>query len=29
MTDIWDPSNPEHKKIAHGIEVSAADWYLS
>lgn len=22
MTDIWDPSNPEHKAIAHGIEVS-------
>jgi hypothetical protein len=22
MTDKWDPSNPEHKRIAHGIEVS-------
>jgi sterol 24-C-methyltransferase len=22
MTDAWDPSIPEHKKIAHGIEVS-------
>jgi sterol 24-C-methyltransferase len=22
MTDKWDPSNPEHKAIAHGIEVS-------
>ncbi|CAE6395872.1 unnamed protein product [Rhizoctonia solani] len=21
MTDAWDPSNPEHKDIAHGIEV--------
>jgi sterol 24-C-methyltransferase len=21
MTDKWDPSNPEHKKIAHGIEL--------
>jgi len=21
MTDAWDPSNPEHKTIAHGIEV--------
>lgn len=21
MTDAWDPSNPEHKAIAHGIEV--------
>lgn len=21
MTDEWDPSNPEHKKIQHGIEV--------
>ena len=21
MTDKWDPTNPEHKKIAHGIEV--------
>lgn len=21
MTDAWDPSNPEHKEIAHGIEV--------
>ncbi|KAI9638302.1 sterol 24-C-methyltransferase, partial [Dioszegia hungarica] len=21
MTDAWDPSIPEHKKIAHGIEV--------
>jgi sterol 24-C-methyltransferase len=21
MTDKWDPSNPHHKKIAHGIEV--------
>lgn len=21
MTDKWDPSNAEHKKIAHGIEV--------
>lgn len=21
MTDKWDPSNPEHKRIAHGIEV--------
>lgn len=21
MTDIWDPKNPEHKRIAHGIEV--------
>ena len=22
MTDAWDASNPEHKDIAHGIEVS-------
>jgi sterol 24-C-methyltransferase len=22
MTDKWDPSNPEHKAVAHGIEVS-------
>ena len=22
MTDAWDASNPEHKKISHGIEVS-------
>ncbi|CAE6436260.1 unnamed protein product, partial [Rhizoctonia solani] len=21
MTDAWDPTNPEHKDIAHGIEV--------
>ncbi|SPO26663.1 probable delta(24)-sterol c-methyltransferase (erg6) [Ustilago trichophora] len=21
MTDAWDPTNPEHKRIAHGIEV--------
>lgn len=21
MTDAWDPKNPEHKRIAHGIEV--------
>lgn len=21
MTDAWDESKPEHKKIAHGIEV--------
>jgi hypothetical protein len=21
MTDAWDPSNPEHKAIQHGIEV--------
>ena len=21
MTDAWDPSNPEHRKIAHGIEL--------
>lgn len=21
MTDAWDASNPEHKRIAHGIEV--------
>ena len=21
MTDSWDPSKPEHKAIAHGIEV--------
>lgn len=21
MTDSWDPKNPVHKKIAHGIEV--------
>ncbi len=21
MTDRWDPANPEHKRIAHGIEV--------
>jgi len=21
MTDKWDPSNPEHKRIAHGIEI--------
>lgn len=21
MTDAWDPKNPEHKEIAHGIEV--------
>jgi sterol 24-C-methyltransferase len=21
MTDEWDPSNPKHKEIAHGIEV--------
>ena len=21
MTDDWDPSNPDHKDIAHGIEV--------
>jgi len=21
MTDAWDPSNPEHKAIAHGIEI--------
>ncbi|WVW83092.1 hypothetical protein I302_105110 [Kwoniella bestiolae CBS 10118] len=21
MTDEWDPTNPEHKRIAHGIEV--------
>lgn len=24
MTDAWDPSNPEHKEIAHGIEVRFA-----
>lgn len=23
MTDKWDASNPEHKEVAHGIEVSA------
>jgi sterol 24-C-methyltransferase len=22
MTDKWDASNPEHKDVAHGIEVS-------
>jgi hypothetical protein len=22
MTDKWDESNPEHKAVAHGIEVS-------
>jgi sterol 24-C-methyltransferase len=21
MTDAWDPSIPEHKEIAHGIEL--------
>lgn len=21
MTDAWDPSIPEHRRIAHGIEV--------
>ncbi|CAD7065285.1 unnamed protein product, partial [Tilletia caries] len=21
MTDEWDASNPEHKRIAHGIEI--------
>jgi len=21
MTDAWDPSNPRHKEIAHGIEI--------
>lgn len=21
MTDRWDPANPDHKRIAHGIEV--------
>lgn len=21
MTDKWDPANPKHKEIAHGIEV--------
>jgi sterol 24-C-methyltransferase len=21
MTDAWDPSIPEHKAVAHGIEV--------
>lgn len=21
MTDAWDPANPEHRKIAHGIEL--------
>lgn len=23
MTDRWDPSNPEHKEIAHGIEFGS------
>lgn len=23
MTDKWDASNPEHKAVAHGIEVSS------
>lgn len=22
MTDKWDASNPEHKEVAHGVEVS-------
>lgn len=21
MTDDWDPSNPDHKRVAHGIEI--------
>lgn len=21
MTDAWDLTNPEHKRIAHGIEI--------
>lgn len=21
MTDTWDPSNPDHKRVAHGIEI--------
>lgn len=28
MTDEYDPSNPEHRAIAHGIEMCVIYWHL-